>query len=95
MENLIRILHYRSRRLESSLAINKREPRLLHIGATRIAEDNVFAVTEKQRAANQRFQILNVLGQHGLTNAQSARCPPKVQLLCEGKYRFHQFRVVL
>lgn len=79
MESLIHTLHYRSRRLGSSFAIEKRKPRLLHIGAARLAQDNVLAVTEKQRTANQGFYILGVFRQHGLTNAQSAGRTPKVQ----------------
>jgi len=55
----------------------------------------VFAVTEKQMTANQGFYVLDVFGQHGLTNAQFAGRPPKVQLLSEGNHRLHQLRVVL
>ncbi len=92
MECFVHMLHYRAGRLDSSLAIENGEPRLLNIRTSRIAQDNVFAVTEKQRSANQGFYILDVFGQHGLTNAQSARRPSKVQLLSESNYRLHQFR---
>jgi hypothetical protein len=75
--------------LDSSLAVEKGKPRLLHIGAACIAQDDVFAVTKKQWTADQDFYILDIFCQHGLTNSQSAGRTPKVQLLREGDHRFH------
>ncbi len=89
MESLIHALNYCSCRLDRSFAVDKREPSLLYIGAPRIAQYNVFAVPEKQRTTNQRFHILDIFGEHRLTDAQSSGCSPKVQLLGEGNHRLH------
>jgi hypothetical protein len=67
----------------------------LHIGTARVAQYNVFAVSKKKRTTNQGFYILDIFGQHRLTDAQSASSSPKVQLLSKGNDRLHKFRVVL
>lgn len=65
-------------------------PSLFDKGPSGLAQLNMFSVADKQRPADEGLQILNVLGEHRLTDANLARSALVVQFLGKSDGRLHQ-----